>query len=217
MGVVTESLTAEVAAPNLDLVADSVVRIVGFGCGSPALGSGFAIAPNLLATSGHVVTGREPETLAVVRPDGSEYRAVLVGFDEDLDLAVLRVDDTTFRPVNLITDVPVVEGVAVGVRSEAGEHFINEVEFEVDAPVNVNWDGVFRESESRFRGLRMNAEVRPGDSGSGLFVNDRDVIGLIHSRNRNGLPRAFAVGSVEVADVLSGIDPAVEVVADRCA
>ena len=113
--------------------------------------------------------------------------------------------------------MPVVDGVAVGIRSEAGEPFINEVEFTVDAPVNVNWDGVFRETESRFRGVRIDAVVRPGDSGSGLFVNDHDVIGLVHSRNRSGIPRAYAVGSVEIADFVDSIDPDVEITADRCA
>ncbi len=206
-----------VERPDVEVVDASIVRIVGFGCGAPALGSGFAIESNLVVTSGHIVTGRDPESLAVMRSNGDEYSATLVGFDQDLDLAVLRVDDTTFTPVNLVTTVPRVDGVAVGIRSFKEEPFINEITFSVDAPVNVNWDGVFRDTESRYRGLRINAEVKRGDSGSGLFVNDRDVIGLIHSTNRAGLPRAYAVGSIEIADFMETIDPAVEVVAERCA
>lgn len=210
-------VTAPVERPNVAVVDESIVRIVGFGCGAPALGSGFAVGPNLVVTSGHIVTGRDPESLGVLRSDGDEFAATLVGFDLDLDLAVLRVDGVELTPVNLVTDVPVVDGVAIGIRSDAGEPFINEVDFAVDAPVNVNWDGVFRDTESRFRGVRIDAEVRPGDSGSGLFVNDRDVIGLIHSRNRNGVARAYAVGSIEIADFVETVDPDVEVVADRCA
>lgn len=217
-GLRTSSDVSEpVARPDVSVVDESIVRIIGFGCGAPALGSGFAVSEHLVVTSGHVVTGRDPESLAVLRSNGDEFAATLVGFDLDLDLAVLRVDDAAFDPVNLITDVPLVDGVAVGIRSEAGEPFINEVEFTVDAPVNVNWDGVFRETESRFRGVRIDAEIRPGDSGSGLFVNDHDVIGLIHSRNRNGVPRGYAVGSVEIADFVDSIDTDTEIVADRCA
>lgn len=213
----SNEISEPVARPDIEIVDESIVRIIGFGCGAPALGSGFAVSENLVVTSGHVITGRDPESLAVLRSSGAEFSATLVGFDLDLDLAVLRVDNAEFTPVNLITAVPVVDGVAVGIRSEAGDPVINEVEFVVDAPVNVNWDGVFRETESRFRGVRIDAEVRAGDSGSGLFVNDHDVIGLIHSRNRNGLPRAYAVGSSEIADFVESIDPTVEVVADRCA
>ena len=210
-------ISEPVARPDIEVVDESIVRIIGFGCGAPALGSGFAVSENLVVTSGHVVTGRDPESLAVLRSSGEEFAATLVGFDLDLDLAVLRVDGIVLDPVNLITDVPVVDGVVVGIRSEAGEPFINEVDFTVDAPVNVNWDGVFRDTESRFRGVRIDATIRPGDSGSGLFVNDHDVIGLIHSRNRNGIPRAYAVGSVEIADFVDSIDPEMEIVADRCA
>lgn len=213
----SNEVSQPVARPDIEVVDESIVRIIGFGCGVPALGSGFAVSENLVVTSGHIVTGRDPESLAVLRSNGDEFAATLVGFDLDLDLAVLRIDDVAFDPVNLITAVPVVDGVVVGVRSDAGEPFINEVEFTVDAPVNVNWDGVFRETESRFRGVRIDAQIQPGDSGSGLFVNNRDVIGLVHSRNRSGIPRAYAVGSVEIAGFVDSIDPAVEVVADRCA
>lgn len=206
-----------VGRPSIDEVTDSIVRIVAFGCGAPAFGSGFAVEPDLVVTSGHLVTGRDRETLAVLLLDGTEIRATLVGFDLDVDLAVLRLDDAVLEPVNLVTDVPMVDGVAVGIRSEAGEPIINEVEFVVDAPVTVNWDGVFRDTESVFHGLRIDAEIRKGDSGSGLFINDRDVIGLIHSKNRNGIPRGYAVGGREILDFLAATDTATEVVAERCA
>ena len=206
-----------VARPDLTVVDASVVRILGFGCGAPALGSGFAIDTNLIVTSGHIVAGRDTDSLAVMRPSGEEYPAVIVGFDPDLDLAILRIDDATFAPVNLVTTVPRVDGVAVGVRSEEDTPYLDEIEFTVDAPVNVNWDGIYRDTDSRYRGLRIEAEVVRGDSGSGLFINDRDVIGLIHSTNRAGLPRAYAVGAIEIAEFAHTIDPAVEVAADRCA
>ncbi len=174
-------------------------------------------------TSGHIVTGRDPESLAVVEPDGTERRATLVGFDQDLDLAALRVDDAVFAPVRLLDPIeldrttPDAAGVAIGVRSRSGEHFINEIEFVVDAPVTVNWDGVFRDTESRFAGIRVNAEIERGDSGSPLFVNDTDVIGLIHSKNRSGLPRGYAVSAAQIETWLTTIDPSIEVTADRCA
>ena len=206
-----------VVRPSIDEVTDSIVRIVAFGCGAPAFGSGFAVEPDLVVTSGHLVTGRDPDTLAVLLTDGTEIQATLVGFDLDVDLALLRLDDTVLEPVNLVTDVPIVDGVAIGIRSEAGEPIVNEVEFVVDAPVTVNWDGVFRDTESVFRGLRIHAEIRRGDSGSGLFINDRDVIGLIQSKNRNGIPRGYAVGGRVIVDFLDANDSAIEVVAERCA
>lgn len=213
----TPEPTGAIERPTPDAVVDSIVRITGFGCGAPALGSGFAVQPDVVVTSGHLVTGRDPETLGIILSDGTEIGATLVGFDLDLDLAALRLNEAVLEPVNVVTEVPVVSGVAIGIRSDAGSPVVNEIEFDVDAPVTVNWDGVFRDTESVFHGIRIDAEIRKGDSGSGLFINDHDVIGLIHSKNRNGIPRGYAVGGADIADFVASIDPAVEVVADRCA
>lgn len=191
----------------------SVVRVTALGCGAPALGSGFAVDEHLIITSGHLVTGRTPDSLGVVRPDGSEASAVLVAFNLDFDLAALRVDDATFQPVTLL-DQQEGEGVAVAVR---GEEDVEEIPFLIDAPVFVNWDGVFRDTESRFHGLRLDAEINRGDSGSGLFVSTQEVVGLVHSTNRAGLPRAYAVSSKQILEWLDTIDAASKVEAPRCA
>lgn len=213
----TEEPTQDVTRPASGNVVDSIVRIIGFGCGAPAFGSGFALRPDLVITSGHLITGRDPESLGVLMTDGTEVGATLVGFDLDLDLAALQLDEPILEPVNLVTEVPVVSGVAIGIRSDNGEPIVNEVDFDVDAPVIVNWDGVFRDTESQFNGLRIFAEIRRGDSGSPLFINDRDVIGLIHSKNRTGVPRGYAVGASDIVDFIGEIDTSQEVVADRCA
>ncbi len=210
----TSNPPEEFEPPTAAEVADSIVRIVGFGCGAPALGSGFAVDTNLIVTSGHIVTGRDPETLAVVTPGGVEASARLVAFDPDFDLAVLRVDDVDFEPVTLRTDVPADVGVGMAVRSE---NEIEPIEFTVDNTVIVNWDGVFRDTESTFHGLRLLADINRGDSGSGLFVSADDVIGLIHSTNRNGLERGYAVSGRQISEYLETIDPDTEIVSERCA
>jgi len=213
----SENPSAPVERPSVNVVDPSIVRVVAFGCGAPALGTGFAIDDNLIVTNGHIITGRNPETMSVQRLDGTEYKAVLVGFDEDVDLALLRVDaDANFRPLNLVREVPIVDGVAIGIRTIQDRNIINEVDFSVDAPVVVNWDGVFRDTESTYRGIRIDADIRKGDSGSPLLINNRDVIGLVQSKTRD-LPRGYAVRSSEILDFVDSLDTSVEVVADRCA
>lgn len=212
-----KTVEEKTVATDADLVANSIVRIVGFGCGAPALGSGFAVAEHVLVTSGHLVTGRDPETLAVVRPDGSEFPAVLIAFDPDLDLAFLRVDDVAFEPVELLEEVPDVSGIAIGLRTELDEQYVNEVAFEIDGAVTVNWDGVFRDTESTFQGVRLHADIQRGDSGTALFTSGHQVVGLIHSTSRNGVDRGYAVSSAQISDYYSTIDINAEVIADRCA
>ncbi len=208
--------TEEIERPSADAVDESIVRIVAFGCGAPTVGTGFAVDADLIVTNAHIVAGRDTDSMAVQLLDGSEFAAALVGFDPDLDLAVLRVDGGNFQPLNLVTEVPITNGVAIGIRSLDQVNEINEVEFSVDAPVRVNWDGVFRDTESTFRGIRIDAEIRSGDSGSPLLINDQDVIGLIQSRTR-GEPRGYAVRSSEILDFVNSVDTEVGVVADRCA
>lgn len=207
----------EVSTPTLEGVNDSIVRIVGLGCGAPALGAGFAVEPDLVVTNAHLISGRDPDTLAVVRPNGDEYAVTLVGFDPDLDLAALRLADPVLDPVNLVTEVPLVSGIAMGVRFRENANLVNQVEFVVDAPVIINWDGVFRDTESQFEGIRLDAEVKRGDSGSGLFVSDDNVIGLVQSKNRAGLPRAYAVSGNQIREFLDATDLQSKVTADRCA
>gem|GEM_PF-3205329 len=191
----------------------AIVRITALGCGAPALGSGFAVDEHLIVTSGHLITGRTPESLGVIRPDGTEAAAVLVAFDQDFDLAALRVDDATFQPVTLLESEEG-SGVAVAVRNPDD---VEEIPFVIDDPVYVNWDGVFRDTESRFHGLRLDATIKRGDSGSGLFVSSQDVVGLVHSTNRAGLPRAYAVSAKQIREWLATVDDATEVDAPRCA
>ena len=210
----TTSDPLEYEPPTAADVADSIVRIIGFGCGAPALGSGFAVDTNLIVTSGHIVTGRDPETLAVATPGGVEAAARLVAFDPDFDLAVLRVDDIDFQPVTLRTDVPADVGLGMAVRSE---NEVDPIAFTVDNTVIVNWDGVFRDTESTFHGLRLLADINKGDSGSGLFVSADEVIGLIHSTNRNGIERGYAVSGRQISEYLDTIDPDTEIVSERCA
>ncbi len=219
VGGVTAEPTAPIDRPDADEVLDSIVRIIGLGCRVPAIGTGFAVDENLIITNAHIVAGRNTESLAVQNLSGDEYDAVLIGFDPDLDLALLRVDDASFSPLNLVTEVPIVDGVAIGLRPDDGENVINEIDYTVDAPVIVNWDGVFKDSESRFRGLRMLGDIRQGDSGSPLLINDHDVIGLVQSTTRNQ-PQGYAVGAADISEFVDSIGPsgeATEVVSDRCA
>ena len=65
----------------------------------------------------------------------------------------------------------------------------------------------------------MLGDIRQGDSGSPLLINDRDVIGLVQSTTRNQ-PQGYAVGSADISEFVDGIGPgedAQEIITDRCA
>jgi hypothetical protein len=94
---------------------------------------------------------------------------------------------------------------------------VAEVEFVVDAPVMVNWDGVFRDTESRFAGVRLDADINRGNSGGGLFVTETAVVGLIHSTTRSDELRGYGVSATQIGEYLQTVDTSQEIEAQRCA
>ena len=141
----------------------------------------------------------------------------MIAFDEHLDLALLQVEGTSFTPVELLQDIPESSGVGIGLRTEVDGQYVNEVDFEVDRVVTVNWDGVFRNTESSFHGVQLNADISRGDSGTALFLNENQVLGLIHSTSRAGLERGYAVSSIQIAEFVADEATSTEVEASRCA
>lgn len=80
--------------------APSVVRVLGTACGIGLAGSGWVARPGLVVTAAHVVAG-ERDTV-VQLPDSSEaFRARPAVFDTRNDVAVLRVEGISARPLPL--------------------------------------------------------------------------------------------------------------------
>jgi len=67
----------------------SVVRIRGIACGAGIEGSGWIAAPGLVVTNAHVAAGIK--RFIVDRGGGTQYQGVLVAFDAEDDVAVVRV------------------------------------------------------------------------------------------------------------------------------
>jgi S1-C subfamily serine protease len=67
----------------------SVLRITGSACGLGVSGSGWVIAPQTVVTNAHVVAGMDDPR--VDRRDGAYRDAVVIAFDPEDDIAVLRV------------------------------------------------------------------------------------------------------------------------------
>ena len=59
-----------------------------------SLGSGFAIGENCVITNAHVIA--DPNNIAIVTYDGTEYAASPLGINEDEDIAVLVIENATF-------------------------------------------------------------------------------------------------------------------------
>ena len=83
--------------PDVLAAGDSVVRVTGYACGLGVEGSGWIAAPGLIVTNAHVVAG--VTELRVDRSDGAFHAGTVVSFDRRNDIAVVRVNGLSGRPL----------------------------------------------------------------------------------------------------------------------
>lgn len=168
---------ASAAAPAVVDASRSVVKVVGQApqCNRIIDGSGFAYAPDRVATNAHVVAGTETLT---VQADGNEYAATVVYADESLDLAVLDVDGLDVPPLGLNTAGQQPDADVVVVGYPGGGNLTL-------APAKVRGEG--KVTGPSFRGehtvtrdvLMMRGSVVPGNSGGPVLDTQGEVVGVV--------------------------------------
>jgi len=105
-----EKLTSE----EIGSLSKSAVQIfTHYDNGDFGYGSGFFFAPGKIATNYHVIEGAQEITIGY--DDGSTYEGDIrvAGFDSGLDLAVLSVEDTSIKPMELGDSSKLVKGQKV--------------------------------------------------------------------------------------------------------
>jgi serine protease Do len=168
-----------------------------------SLGSGVIVTKEgHIITNNHVVTDREGRPVEVQLSDGRTKKARLVGADEQVDLAVLKIDEPGVKPLKLADSDSVQPGdsvLAIG----------NPLGF--DETVT---DGIIsskgRPNRSDFFAglLQTNAAINPGNSGGPLINLRGEVIGintLIASTTGGSQGLGFAIPSNTVRSALESL------------
>jgi S1-C subfamily serine protease len=192
--------TAEVQA-GVDLAAASTVRIEGKGCGGLLEGSGFVAAANLVVTNAHVIAGiRHPQ----VQDGAGTHDAAPVLFDAGLDLAVLRVEGLTGRPLVLATD-DAPRGTTGAVLG-----------YPENGPFRADPGAVLDEYRARGRDIygsglvtrtiyELQATVQPGNSGGPFVLPDGRVAGVVFARSVSQNTIGYALTAADVANRLQRV------------
>jgi S1-C subfamily serine protease len=175
----------------------STVRITSFSCGGIVAGSGFVIAPGLVATDAHVIAGsRRP----IIKYDNSSYEGKPIYFDATLDLAILRVSGLKAPPLKLASDnVPLNTTVALlgypGGNYGAAPGIIRDTR--ATAGASIYDQGSFG------RGVYvLQAYVAYGSSGGPVVVQNGQVAGIVFSKSVDRDNVAYALTSVHINDAL---------------
>jgi uncharacterized membrane protein required for colicin V production len=178
----------------------STLRIEATACGRFYTGTGFAVRPNYLVTNAHVVAGADRVWVAL---DGSldRHRATVVHFDPDLDAALVYVPGIDLVPLSLAQTVPARGDHAAAIGFPGGGR--QQV---IPAAINRTIDALGRDIYARRTISRtvieMRADVRPGDSGGPVILENGLVGGVTFSQSRDDPQIGYALTPAAVADAI---------------
>lgn len=170
----------------------------------PASGSGVILTEDgYIATCAHVVS--QANTLQVTTYDGQVYNAVIVGSDEQNDIAIIKVEATGLIPALLgesdmvtVGEEVIVIGNPLGeLRGSVSHGIISASSREIQV-------------EGRDMSLlQTDAAINHGNSGGGLFNANGQLIGIVNAKvdssGVEGLGFAIPLNSVikEINDLVS--------------
>lgn len=146
-------------------------------------GSGFAITSyGLIATSYHVVEDATKIQIRGVNGDfDNAFKAKIISFDKNNDLAILKIDDSKFHEIN---EIP----YSISNRiAEVGENiFVLGYPLRAIMGDEIKLTNGLISSKSGFQGdvtsYQISAAVQAGNSGCPLFNEAGNVIGIINAR-----------------------------------
>ncbi len=181
----------------LDTAAASVVRLQSDACEQRQSGSGFFVAPGVIATNAHVVAGADD--IEISTPDGERSAGTVVAFDPDVDLALVR---TTMEREPLALAAPVVGDRGVVLGFPGGGPF-DPSPFEVGELLDARGFDIYDERTVERDILALAAALEPGDSGSAVLRADGKVIGVAVAVAPDRAEVAYALDSSELIDRLA--------------
>lgn len=165
---------------------DGVVRIETTACTNGGVGSGFLIAPDLVATVAHVVDGA---VSMVVRQGTTSTTGTVVGFDRTAELALVRTSEPLRGHVfNLAATQPDVgvDVAAIGYPLAGPESLSKGTISGLDRPIDT-------ENGHHTGLLQTDAPINPGNSGGPLLLADGTVVGVVEAKDTGGDNIGFAV------------------------
>lgn len=177
--------------------ARSVVKVRGEACNLIQSGSGFMVAPGLVATNAHVVAGTKD--LELITTDGARANAKVVAFDPKVDLALLSTDLN--RPVLGLT--PSGTGDTGLVMGFPGGGPFDPSPFVVGETLDATGLDIYDQAEVRRKLLVLSSDLAPGDSGSAVIRSDGSVIAVAVAISPDRPQVAYALDQRQVTDILS--------------
>ncbi len=179
----------------------------GYRTTSAASGSGFILTENgYIVTNYHVI--EDANSITVSTYDGNTYSAKAVGYDEENDVAVLKIDADGLTPVVLGSS----DDSRVGDYVCAIGNPLGELTFSLTSGVISALDRSVTIEGTRMDLIQTDCAINSGNSGGALFNMYGEVIGITNAKlsgSSSGSASidniAFAIPIDSVKTIISGI------------
>ena len=173
------------------------------------IGSGFVISSDgLIVTNKHVVSVPDAKYRVITKDDKS-YDVVKIYRDPDNDLAIVKINATDLRPIELgDSDKIKVGQMAIAIGTALGE-FRNTVTVGVISGVGrgITAGGPFDGfAEKLDNVIQTDAAINPGNSGGPLLNSSGQVIGVNTAVSADGQNIGFALPINVVKDAVANFN-----------
>ncbi len=179
---------------------NSVVKIVGQGCGGIVEGSGFIVAPNLIMTNAHVVAGITHPYITTLT--GHSLKANTIWFNPNLDIAILRVNNLSGLILNLARSIynPNTPGAVLGYP---GGGSFTAVAASIISQLSATGQNIYGNGNITRSIYEINAQVIPGNSGGPLININGKVIGVVFAQSTTYAHVGYALTTNKVIPQLT--------------
>jgi serine protease Do len=171
-----------------EAVRSGVVRFEVAGCDEDAIGSGFAIAPSLVATAAHVVAGGQ--VIRIIQGTSSTAGRV-IGLDPAADVALVRTaSPLSGTTLNFATHAPRVGDQVAALGFPKGD----PLSFNQGTVNGLDRKAVIQGTQ-RHSMIEIDAATTHGSSGGPVIKADSTVVGLVDAGPDGEPGRRLAVSS----------------------
>ena len=205
-----EMTASEIYAANVNstvgITTSIMTNFFGYQTTSAAAGSGFILSDDgYIITNYHVI--EDAEDIKVTTYDNKEYSAKLIGYDEDNDIAVLKIDAAGLTPVIIgDSDKMNVGDNVVAIGNPLGELTFSLTQGAVSA---LNRSITFGSTSMNL--IQTDCAINSGNSGGALFNSHGEVIGITNAKYSGDSSSAsidnigFAIPINSVSDIINSI------------
>lgn len=182
------------------LAADeaSIVKVTGSAphCGTTIEGSGFVISYQHVLTNAHVVAGVAAATQVVHTASGAEYKARVVLYNPNIDLAVLYVPGLTARPLQFAGPAAVNASAIVAGYPE--DHSFTPVPATVGHDIYADGPNIYGQGSVSRQIYPIRAVIEPGNSGGPLLSLSGKVYGVVFAASTEFKQTGYALTASQV-------------------